>query len=1153
MPNAAFARSAVMARVAAPAARLRAAVAAASAIAAAAAFTTLAALLQLPATAAGASAAPAPALQPAAGGWPAGGEARLLRYPAIHGDKIAFVYAGDIWLVDAAGGVARRLTSHPGLELFPRFSPDGRWIAFTGEYGGNRQVFVISVEGGAPRQLTYHNDIGDLPPRGGYDNQVLGWTPDGKDVVFRANRVAWSERNGRPYLVAAAGGMERPMRIPESGNGSFSPDGAKFVYTPLQSEFRGWKRHRGGRAQDIWIYDLAADTAERILHDPATDNQPMWIGNKIYFTSDREHTLNLYSYDLATRQVAKLTQHDQYDVLWPSAGTGRIVYENGGSIYLFDPATGKSARVPIRIASDLPLTLPYWKNVRANIESADVSPTGKRAVLAARGEILTVPAEKGEVLELAATPGVRAMNPAWSPDGRWIAYLSDRSGEYEIWVRDAGGAGAERRVTTDGDIWRFPPAWSPDSRKLAFGDRKQHLRWVEVASGKVADVDHSSRADITTYAWSPDSRFIAYTKLAPSQLSTIWIYGLDDGRAQQLSGELAGETEPVFDPAGHYLYFLSNRDFQLTFSGFETDYLYTRPTRVYVALLAKDGPALFLPESDDEPAKAEPESKEGKESRESKEGKAGKAGKEAKEAKAGKAGEAPAAPPRVRIDVPGFEQRVRALPAAAADYSNLQASAEAVFYLAGTGAKAQLKMYDLKDRKESVVLEGVAAYQLSADGKKVLFKHGEDWGIADAKPAQKNTEGLLPLDKLQIEIHPREEWRQMYYDAWRIMRDWFYDPGMHGVDWAGMRDRYGALLPYVGCRDDLDYLLEELGAELSAGHVYVSRGDEPEVPRVEGGLLGAEIEADPSGVFRIARIFPGENWQEDFRSPLTEPGVHVEAGEYILAVDGQPTRGVDNFYRLLENKAGHVVVLRVAASPGGEGARDEKVRPVKSEQGLRYYAWVQANRERVDRASGGRIGYIHLPDTAVAGNRELFKYFYPQVRKEALILDDRYNGGGFIPDRMVALLSRPLLNYWVSRGVEPTTTPGFVNTGPKACLINGSAGSGGDAFPYYFRKLGLGPLIGTKTWGGLIGLSGNPPLLDGGSLSTPTFRFLDTEGHWGVENVGVLPDIEVVDRPDEIAKGHDPSLERAVAYLMQELAKHPPAKVTVPPIPAAHD
>jgi len=1070
-------------------------------------------------------------------------EARLLRYPDVHGDKVAFVYAGDLWVVDAAGGVARRLTSHPGLELFPRFSPDGRWIAFTGEYGGNRQVFVISVDGGAPRQLTFHNDIGELPPRGGYDNQVLGWTPDGKDVVFRANRVPWSERNGRPYLVAAAGGMERPMRIPESGNGSFSPDGTRFVYTPLQSEFRGWKRHRGGRAQDIWIYNLAADTAERILHDPVTDNQPMWIGGKIYFTSDREHTLNLYSYDLETRKVLKLTKHDTYDVLWPSADAkaGRIVYENGGFIYLFDIASGSSARVPIRISSDLPLTLPYWKSVKAGVETADISPTGKRAVFAARGQVVTVPAEKGEVLELAAAPGVRAMNPVWSPDGRWIAYLSDRSGEYEIYVRDAAAAAAERRVSTGGDIWRFPPVWAPDSRKLAFGDRKQRLRYVDVASGNVVDVDHSSRGDITTCSWSPDSRFIAYTKLAKSQLSTIWVYALEDGKTQQLSGELAGETEPVFDPAGRYLYFLSNRDYQLTFSGYETDYLYTSPTRVYVALLAKDGPPLFLPESDDEPAAPAGSGAEGA-------GKEG-AGKEG----AGNAGAAAAAPPRVRIDVLGFEQRVRALPAAAGDYSSLQASAGAVFYLAGTGAKTQLKMIDLKDRKESVVLEGVSSYQLSANGKKVLFKHGDDWGIADAKPGQKSGEGLLPLDKVQVQVHPREEWRQMYYDAWRIMRDWFYDPGMHGLDWAAMRDRYGELLPYLGCRDDLDYLLEELGAELSAGHVYVSRGDEPGVERVEGALLGAEIEADPSGVFRIARIFPGENWHESFRSPLTEPGVHVEEGEYILAVDGQPTRRVDNFYRLLENKAGHVVVLRVAAGPSGAGAHDEKVRPIKSEQNLRYFAWVRASREWVDKASGGRIGYIHLPDTAVAGNRELFKYFYPQASKQALIIDDRYNGGGFIPDRMISLLSRPLLNYWVWRGIEPTTTPGFVNTGPKVCLINGSAGSGGDAFPYYFRKLGLGPLIGTKTWGGLIGLSGNPALLDGGSLSTPEFRFLDTEGHWGVENVGVLPDVEVVDRPDEIAKGHDPSLERAVAYLMGELEKHPPAAVKVPPIPAARD
>jgi tricorn protease len=715
----------------------------------------------------------------------------------------------------------------------------------------------------------------------------------------------------------------------------------------------------------------------------------------------------------------------------------------------------------------------------------------------------------------------------WSPDGRWIAYLSDRSGEYEIYVRDAGGAGEERRVTTDGDIWRFPPVWSPDSHKLAFGDRKQRLRFADVTTGQVTDADHSDHNDITSYTWSPDSRYIAYVKVTQAQMSTVWVYSLEAAKPYQLSSDFYNSNEPVFDRGGHYLYFLSNRDFNLTFSAFEPDYLYTDPTRVYVGLLAKDGPALFLPTSDDEPATG---AKDG-------------AVKDA-------AAKAPPAP-HVRIDSEGFEDRVRALPGvAAADYTNLQVGNDAVFYVAGGGGpKPQLKIFQIKEQKESVALDGVGTYQVSADGRKLLYKHGEGWGIADAKPGQKGGEGMLPLGGLQIKVEPRAEWRQMYNDAWRIMRDWFYDPAMHGLDWPAIRDRYAALLPWLGDRDDLDFLLTEMGSELSAGHIYVGRGDGPEVPRVEGALLGADVEADPSGAFRVARIFPGENWQEAFRSPLTEPGVHVKEGDYILAVDGQTTRGVDNFYRLLENKLGRVVALRVAANPAGDGAHEEKVRPVKSEQNLRYLAWAKANREWVDHASGGRIGYIHMPDTAVAGNRELFKSFYPQAGKQALILDDRYNGGGFIPDRMIELVSRPLLNYWERRGTGLSTTPNFVNAGPKVCLINGSAGSGGDAFPYYFHKLGLGPLIGTKTWGGLIGIGGSPTLIDGGILTTPAFRFLDTDGHWAVENVGVSPDIEVIDRPDEIAKGHDPSLERAVAYLLQELEKHPPAAVKAPPIP----
>jgi tricorn protease len=1075
------------------------------------------------------------------------GETRLLRYPDIDKDRIAFSYGGDLWLADASGtgtATARRLTSDPGAELFPKFSPDGRWIAFTGQYGGTRQVYVISVDGGTPRQLTFHNDVGDLPPRGGVDNQVLGWTPDGKKVLFNAHRTPWSERNARPYTVPVEGGMETSLAIPEGGTGTLSPDGTKYVYTPIMREFRTWKRYHGGRAQDIWVYDLAKNSSERLTDYDGTDNLPVWIGDTIYFTSDREGgILNLFALDPATHQVRKVTSHTDWDVLWPSGDSRRVVYENGGSVWLFDPASGESRKVPIRVTGDLAHTLPYFKNVTADIQSMGVSPTGKRALFEARGDLFTVPAEKGEIRNLTRSPGVREMTPTWSPDGRWVAYLSDRTGEYEIWVRPGDGSGEERRVTTDGDIWRFPPLWSPDSKKLAFSDKKARLRWVDAASGKVTDADHGTRNDITDYRWAPDSRWLTYTKIGPSKLSSIWVYSLDQGKPIQLTTGLTNDSEPVFDPQGRYLYFLSNRDFELTFSGFEFDYVYTNPTRVYVAVLAKDGPALFLPESDEESAGDDKADKSDK-SDAAKKDDGEKAGKETK----GDA--APVKKTPVRIDAEGFEQRVRAIPGSPGNYRNLAAGPNAVYYVVGAAPDVELRMYDLEKQKEGVVLEDVPDYQLSADGKKILYrKGGETFGIVDASPDQKAADGALALEHLELQIDPRAEWGEMYVDAWRSLRDFFYDPAMHGVDWKGLRAKYAQLVPFMATRSDLDFILGELGGELSAGHVYVGPGSDPGVTRVENGLLGAEIEADPSGYFRVAKIFPGENWHPDFRSPLTEPGIHVATGDLILAVDGQTTKGVDNFYRLLQNRADRVVTLLVNSRPSREGAHEERVRPVDNEQNLRYLDWVQATRAKVEQLSGGRIGYIHLPDTAEKGNRELFKYFYPQTTKDALIIDDRYNGGGFIPDRMIALLSRPLLSQWAQREVEPFSTPTFFHNGPKVTLINGQAGSGGDAFPFYFRKMGLGPLIGTRTWGGLAGLNFTPPLLDGGSLSAPSFRFFTTEGQWAVENEGVAPDIEVIDRPEEVAKGHDPSLERAIAWLLDELQKNPPKKIPVPTPP----
>ncbi len=1086
-------------------------------------------------------------LLPALAAAQAAGETRLLRYPDIYKDTIAFVYGGDIWLAGAGGGPARRLTSDPGEELFPKFLPDGRTIAFTGQYTGTRQVYVIGVDGGTPRQLTFHNDIGALPYRGGIDNHVLDWTPDGKQVLFLSHRVPWSERIARPYLVPAVGGLEKPLPLKESSVGSFAADGNRFAFAPVMNEWREWKRYYGGRASDVWIYNLKTGAAEQITDNPAVDQQPVWIGDTVYFASNRDRIINLFAWDPATKATRKATNHDVFDVLWPSGDGSRIVYENGGWIYLFDPATGKSGKVSIHVDGDLPRTLPFFKNVTADIDDMAISPTGKRALLTARGDVYSVPAEKGEIRNLTESPGVREMNATWSPDGRWIAYLSDRTGEYEIYVRPGDGSGAERRVTTDGRIWRFPPQWSPDSKKLAFGDKDRKLQWVDVASGKVKEADQDPRADITDYKWSPDSRWLAYTKVSETQMPSIWLYALDEGKARQLTSDLTAEAEPTWSPDGRYLYFLSNRDFNLTFSGYEFDYVYTNPTRVYVGVLAAAGPALFLPESDEEePAKEEPPSVRIADAAE-KPAKAGAAGEEGEE----KPDAAKKAPVRVRVDFDGFESRVRAIPGPAGNYQNLSAGADAVFYRfnAGDGPLA-LKTFSLKERKEDTILERAAGYALSADGKKILYRQGQDtYGIIDPKPGQKPGDGKLALDNLQMRVEPRAEWKQMFTDAWRITRDWFYDPAMHGVDWPALRDRYGEMVPSIATRADLDFVLAQLAGELSAGHAYVQAGNDAGPARVEGGLLGAEIEADSSGYFRVAHIFPGENWHPDFRSPLTEPGVHVEEGEFILAVDGQPTDKVDNFYRLLENKADRVVALLVNGKPSRDGARTEQVRTVANEQNLRYLDWVLATRAKVEKASGGRIGYIHLPNTAVEGNRELFKYFYPMSHKDALILDDRYNGGGFIPDRMMALLDRPLLNYWVNRSGRPNSTPGFINTGPKVALTNGQAGSGGDAFPFYFRELGLGPLIGTRTWGGLIGLSGSPALADGGALTVPTFRFLTPEGQWGVENEGVAPDIEVVDRPDALARGEDPTLAKGIEVLLQALQKSPPKKVTVPPIP----
>ncbi len=1068
-------------------------------------------------------------------------EARLLRFPDIHEDKIVFSYAGDIYIVDADGGTAARLTSHHGRELFPKLSPDGRWVAFSGEYSGTRQVYIVPTSGGAPKQLTYYNDIGSLPPRGGFDYRILDWTPDGKHVLFRGNRLPYGVRMGRHFLAPVEGGLEKPLEIPEAGAGMFSPDGGKIVYTPISREFRTWKRHRGGRAQDVWIYDLEQSSSTRLTDHPMTDNQPMWVGDGIYFTSDREYTLNLFRCDPDGSNLRKVTNHQDFDVLWPSAGPKRIVYEHAGYIRRFDPARGEDIKVPIHIVGDFGETMPRLINVSQYINNGDISPSGARALFQARGDLYTAPAENGEIRNITRSPSARERNPAWSPDGKRIAYLSDRTGEYEIYVRAQDGSGEERQLTKGSNVWIFAPVWSPDSKKIAYADKAQKLRWIDVESGAATEVDKGVYQNLTQFSWSGDSRWIAYTRTAPNQFNVIWAYDLDSGEKHQLTSDYVNNFSPVFSPDNKYVYFLSSRDFNLTISGWEFSFIYTNPNRIYAATLHDGVANPFLPESDEEKPKADDKGKDG-----DKDGdKDKKKGKKDKKAKGkDKDDDAKEAPKSLQVD--GFENRVVALPMSSAPYFGLTASKGGLFFVRGGQGPPALRFFSMKSKKADTVLERVANYSLSADGKKLAYQMGSNYGIVNAKPKQKPKH--MDLSAMEIKLDPKTEWTQIFNDAARITRDWFYDANMHGYDWDATVAKYADLVPHLASRADLDYILGELGGELNAGHYYVNAGDYPAVDRQESGLLGAEIVADASGRYRIDKILPGENWLPSFRSPLRDVGVKVKEGDFILAVDGMDIQTDRNFYEALEGKGNRVVSLLVNDKPEKEGARVERVRTITRETNLRYLDWVNSRRAYVDKLSGGRIGYIHTPNTAVAGNRELFKHFYAQAHKEALIVDARYNGGGFIPFEMIQLLERPVLSYWTQRGIEPFRTPTYAHIGPKACLINGYSSSGGDALPYYFRQRGLGKLFGTTTWGGLIGLQGNPGFADGGSLSVPMFRFYTPEGEWAVENEGVTPDVEVIDAPHLVAKGQDPSIEAAVKHLLEELEKNPPREPR-PPVP----
>ncbi|ESP93652.1 MULTISPECIES: S41 family peptidase [Pseudoalteromonas] len=1044
-------------------------------------------------------------------------DTRLLRFPDIHKEHVTFVYSGDIYVANTNTGQSTRLTDHIGFETFPKFSPDGEKIAFAAEYNGSRQIYVINRDGSGLKQLTYYNDVGPMPPRGGFDYRVLDWTPDGKHIVFRANRTPWGKRMGRPYMVPVEGGLEQPLAIPEGGGGMLSGDGSKFVYTPIDREFRTWKRSRGGRAQDVWVYDLEKNTSKQLTTHRATDQQPTWVNDSIYFVSDRDYTLNLYKYREGKKPV-KMTDHKEFDVLWPSAGPDSIVYENGGYLYRFNEANKMTEKLTINVGGVRKSALPYTKNVSKFIDSMDVSHDGKRAVFTARGEIFSVPVKNGPTRNLSHTPVGREIAATWSPNARYIAYLSDVTGEYEIYLKDRANNNAVKQLTDNGTIWRFDPIWSPDNSKLLFADKDHIVWWLDVESGKLHQVDRGLHDDdgITQYTWSPNSKDIVFVKNNENRYSSLWHYNVDSKKLNRLTDEMTSEANPTFSDDGQYIYFTSERDYNLAFSSYEFAYLFNRATRIYSVAVNDSIKPINAPQSDETSIVSDEKSSKDK----------------------------PELDTHIQVD--GFMARVVSLPAPAGNYRELTGVKGGVLTLSG-GA---LKLVENKaDGKVSTVAKGVSAYKVSANREHIIARAGTKYSVIKPKAKQDLKANQLDLSKMNLKIDPRVEWSQMYTEGWRTLRDWFYDENHHGQDWDALLKRYQPMADAAAHRTDIDYVLSEIAGEINAGHIYVQSGDEPKGERKKHGLLGAEVASHRSGFVTIKHIFKGENWHEDFRSPLNETGVRASEGDFILAVNGRNVNEVSNFYELLENTQGEQVELILSKSASFEDSWKITVKPVKSETGLRYLQWVESRKAYVEQLSGGRIGYVHLPNTAYEGNRSMFKNFMPQTTKEAMIIDDRYNGGGFIPEHVITWLARKPLNYWKRRGVTPTKTPQFAHDGPKAMLINGYSSSGGDAIPYYFRQAGLGKLIGTRTWGGLIGISGNPRLVDGGQVIAATFRILDNDGNWIIENEGVVPDIEVIDRPELIQAGQDPSVERAVKELLKELEDNPKKKLTVPPAP----
>ncbi|HTT32474.1 MAG TPA: PDZ domain-containing protein [Methylomirabilota bacterium] len=1072
----------------------------------------------------------------------------LRRDPSISKTQIAFSYAGNIWIANRDGGNLRRLTSG-GHEGKPMFSPDGSLIAFTGNYDGTRGAYVVPTSGGEPRRLTYHPA----------DDDVAGWTPDGKRIVFGSRRTAFADGVVQLFTVPLEGGFAMQVPLARAAEACFSPDGARIAYVPIAQWQKAWKRYRGGQTKPIWIASLSDSNIQaKIPRENSNDFNPMWVGDTIYFLSDRNGPVTLFAYDVKSQQVKQLVKNDGFDIKSASATSDAIVYEQFGSLHLFDLSSGNDRALDIRPVADLPEVRPHFQKIEPRrIRSADISPTGARAVFGVRGEILSVPAEKGDIRNLTNTVDVVERDPAWSPDGKSIAYLSDESGEYALHIRDQSGLGEVTKINLGTQpTFYYSPTWSPDSRKIGYTDKRLNYWYVDLEKKTPVHIDSDMYTDPghrLQLAWSPDSKWIAYTKQLRSHLHAVFVYSLDQIKSYQVTDGMSDALFVAWDKEGKYLYFTASTDAALNNGWLDMTSLQRPITRsVYVAVLKKDVPSPLAPESDEEKAKEAEKSDKDKMADADK----NKDKDKAKEEK----------PIKVEIDFDGISQRILALPIPARNYYGLAAGKPGVLFLGegptldpiefeDGGPTTKIYRFEFKTRKAEQILDGVTSFDLSFNGEKMLYAKQNQWFITPAEkptegPPQPGQGGPLKLDSMEVYVDPRAEWKHMYQQVWRDERDFLYDPGLHGLKLDEIKKKYEPFLDNIATRDDLNYLFIEMLGNITIGHMFVGGGDMPEPKRVKTGLLGADYSAE-NGRYRFARIYNGENWNPKLRAPLTQPGVNVQVGEYLLAVNGRDVRPPADVYSFFEETAGKQVVLKVGAKPDGSGARDVTVVPVDDESALRNYAWIEGNRRKVDELTGGRVAYVYLPDTYAGGFTNFNRYYFAQVGKDAAIIDERYNGGGDIADYVIDYLRRPLLSYWNMREGKDITTPIEAIFGPKVMVINEMAGSGGDALPWMFRKTGIGPLIGERTWGGLVGHYTNPgDLLDGGFTGTPDLAFYNPNGTWDVENHGVPPDVEVQYDPKAAREGHDSQLEKAVEMVMDLLKKNPPLpELHHPPYP----